>query len=367
MTTKVFIADELFKHLYEKCLKEQLEMFSYHPEDHFHIYLNKYYIVVDTLLRMLAEYRTFVKSEDKSVIVYFKELPKLSSLPLTTIDFKPTTVSAQMNELAYALNYVRIKFGNNDKEFYKVIEEFLVQRPVPLTYHSICSLNTTVGSSRIFKINSMFVDSLISKALAPFQMRLSKAELEIVVNLFLVYSGARIYKSDTILSDDELRIALNIDSIQFIHTQIPNRLIIHPKIEYSTFLTPTLSVCPYERYMILQKYHIRETKDVTYVYPSNPTLRPILKKQKIKAIPLKPILEYLDSYYKNTLMYINTYISMCLEDADKLYKSKSFRTPKYETFEDTDLALCTYDTFHDSLNRLITNFNKLFYYNVILI
>ena len=303
---------------------------------------------------MLSLYRKKVPYDRSSSIIFIESVPKLEPLPLTTVDFKSTTSRALLNNLADVLRSVRTKLDANDKSFYNSIEQFLAIGPTPIGYRSISSMNIQpTYTKKEFKAISERVDSEISKCIAPFQMRLSTSELDIVVNLFMVYSGATVYRADKKLTLNELRLVFK----RPIHVNTSSeKHLLHADVDASAV----------KRHALLTKYNIREHRNVTYVQPSEPTFRPVLSKQRIKPMPLKPIFEYLDERYKGTLMYINTYISLCMEDARALYVDKSFRTPRYEEFEDTDLSLCTFDTFYDATSRLISAFNRTFKFNVVL-
>ncbi len=380
-------AKPLLLNIYDECLKQQLEMFSYNSNDRSHIYLNKYYLFTDTLLRMLSIYIKLINDVGKIKYIYLcitSEF-KLEPLKLATINNEITTKATLLNNILEILSRVQYLINGSDKSFYINIERYINKYiSFPISYKSIQSSADTDVSNRISKKDHKRkisqIDLEISQNLAPFQMRLDEEELQLCFNLLLAYlPNTSIYKfndenidASSIFSyiKTKLNNKLNNDIIILQFEQKVQKFIVHSDVKYAIYNKDMKIKLedPYTRYSMIQKYKIKEKRsDVIYCIPNLNAIS-VIKASLIQSskYPLKRIFEYLDYKYCETLMYINTYLSTCSEDADALYLNKSFRTPRYDEFDDTDLALCTYDTFRDNLKHLLTNFNKIFGINVIL-
>jgi hypothetical protein len=80
----------------------------------------------------------------------------------------------------------------------------------------------------------------------------------------------------------------------------------------------------------------------------------------IPEMSLENILKKFDTVYHGTLMYLNPYAQIFIDDPAVLYQRLSFITPKYDTFEDDDLSFCTYEQFIDNINILRKKFQELY-------
>jgi hypothetical protein len=111
-------------------------------------------------------------------------------------------------------------------------------------------------------------------------------------------------------------------------------------------------------YRLNCKYKRRS--NFTAILPNFLVKLPKISAVIIPEIKLENILKKFDESYCGTLMYLNPYAQIFMDDPKVIYKTLSFVTPKYETFEDDDLSFCTYEQFIDSINILKRNFCNIY-------
>ena len=384
-TTIVIDGKEFVQHLYEKCVKEQFEMFSYTANDNKHVYLSKYYIMMDLILRMLALYRDLINATNKKVKrVYIKwyndydihvDEQLYSIVEESDTHMHKTTTETCLQQVSKLLGDACDKIHYLDMDVYSNVEQFLIKYG-----HKTSNFNTLVRKCRDISKREEYdteIKHQLTSVLAPFQMRLTQKELNSCIQMFfgfLVYSNENerviLYTMPKDLTDLDLfhYIVLKHKSkhVHYLtHNSMLQHFIAHKFVTYQYYnfnsipiLNEQMSV--YRDYQLVLKYGLRLKSKTTFMTPLKklPSTLPAIQCVTPAFMTLLTLFEELDKKYCNTLMLINLYAMHAIQyEPQSLYNTKTFKSPQTDDFENYDLPMMTFVHAYNYIRNLLRWFN----------
>lgn len=385
MSVIVFKSD-LIRSVFNKVHKDQIEIFNYNVNDHNHIYINKYYLYIDTLLRALHYTATIVNNIKATYKHNVKRLyiindninvsedPYYTLITTSNPVSIETTYNGQLKKIGDALSKILAIANDYEAVPYKRLEAWLMKE---------ANGNMLIYSQGTYKrsTDNMHKDNVkdeyghtykdrliyrynidISEALGVLQMHVSKDEQVILMNTYInVLCNGGISNVSIKLLKHTYK-TMHINYVRYALTSSAKVLII------SNSLTPTMNeTIVYAKLnpdlSLTRAKHIPSKKTMTA--PVKQLSLAPRKSYNVKSIRVKPLkismlMKYIDKLYNGCTLYINTYTVNLFEYVTNLYRKHSFITPQTEIYEDTDFTLCFSEVFEVSIILAIEQFNKAY-------
>lgn len=406
--TLIINCKEFLPKLYDYCLREQLEVFTYSTKDRVHINLTKHLIIIDTIIRMISSFDQLLQEVQANSVLLLHNLNEIVIKPLplstviTTIGEIPvkTNRTALMQSLCTTLTKTN-RLSKREKEFYETIVNFINKKNAltrefqGMKYNSYSSINYDMLSNSKL---SYCIDRELSYKLAPFQMRLTKNEILSCFNIFIstLVNTSRDYKCKVVRLTDKRVSKASLDNDLYTYAthlfkHTTKYIFVHDQslvskaskqYKYSLLVDKNIEHYAYDFNKLILKESITNNLNIQQLYnlyikcniksvynyelANNFIKYTPYERIKVKVVVLSDYLKKLDNYYRNTLMYINTYAKIGFDSFEDLYINKTFKAVLTDTFDDIDLAFCTYDSLLLMIQNIIDEFHRHYRYTLII-